>query len=197
MPKARRKACSIKRVSPKQLWDMFHDKFDDGVSPYEFSCLGSKFLVDLAKVEFDFENFEFNHLEETIGNANGILGYRKFWTRSPLTCFSFIGWSAGGDWEHPVVFVVYLDQDGKTFRAYIPKEGNVWNYDTKQAFGNDEDADEVFLEKWIKKNRPELIDEAWEPQSKWDKHQFTSDDADVMFDSKKIAQEIMFRFEAV
>lgn len=196
MPKARRKACSTNRVNPNQLWDMFHEKFDNGVSPYEFDCLGPKFQADLAKVDFDFENYTFDHLEEEMGRSSGILGYRKFWTRSPLTCFSYVGWSAGGDWEYPVTFIVYLDQDGKTFRAYIPKDGNVWNHVTKSAIGNDEDADSDFLEEWAKKNKPDLIDPAWEATDKWDR-QFTNEDADMMFDPQKIAHEMMFRFEAV
>lgn len=185
---------------------MFHEKFnqphiignDGSVSPYEFDCLGSKFNADLSKVDFDFENYEFSHLDEELGRESscGWLGYRKFWTRSPLSCFSFIGWSAGGDWEHPVNFLIYLDKDGKTFRAYVPKEGNVWNYDTKQAFGNDEDADNAFLKKWFKKNRPELIKkEAWEKTIA--DNFYGVEDAGVMFDAQKMAHEIMFRFEAV
>lgn len=207
MPKAKRKACSADRVSPEQLWDMFFDKFpeEDGertASPYEFDCLGPKFVKDLAKVEFDFENYEFSHLDE-FGIWKGMLGYRKFWTHNPLTCFSYIGWMAGGDWEQPVYFIVYLDKDGKTFRAYIPKDGNIWNHKTKQAIGNDEDADDAFLTKWVKKNRPELVDEAWEPTVKQygkttiTSVQYGSDDGDVMFDPKKIEYEMMFRFEAV
>jgi hypothetical protein len=195
MPKARRKACSTKRVNPSQLLEMFHEKFGGkGISPYEFDCLGPKFQSDLDKVQFDFENYSYDH--EEFGAECSILGPRTFWTRSPLTQFSLIGWSAGGDWEYPIKFIVYLDQDGKTFRAYIPKEGNVWNYKDKAAIGNDEDTDCEFLEAWVKKNKPELIDPTWEATDKWDK-QFTMDDAGIMFDPQKIVHEMMFRFEAI
>lgn len=50
MPKARRKACSKDRVHPLQLWDMFCKKFNDGVSPYEFDCLGPKFQAELVSL---------------------------------------------------------------------------------------------------------------------------------------------------
>lgn len=193
MPKARRKATNTGDVSPRQLWDLFHAQFPDGFDRYDLDRLGPKLVKDLGKVSFDFENCEYDHLEEELGRATGFLGYRKFWTRSPLTCFSYIGFSAGGDWEYPVKFLIYMDQDGKTFRGYVPQEGNVWNYDTKQAIGNDEDADSEFLKKWTKKWRPDIYKEC-EENNDWT---FESDDADILDDPLKMAQEMMFRFEAV
>lgn len=193
MPKTKRKACDISVVSPLRLWDMYQERME-GRDRYEIKdALGEKFSSDISKVNFDFENFECDHLEERLGDAMGFLGMRKFWTRSPLTCFSYIGCYAGGDWEYPVSFLVYLDKDGKTFRGYIPKEGNVWNYDTKQAFGNDEDADAKFLKKWIKANKPELLD----GDDEEDDRDFDTSDAEVMSDPSKMAHEMMFRFEAV
>ncbi|MDB5036981.1 MAG: hypothetical protein JWQ35_509 [Bacteriovoracaceae bacterium] len=47
--------------------------------------------------------------------------------------------TAGGDWENPVFFIIYWD--GKALRGYIPTKGNLWNTDTKQAYGNDEESD--------------------------------------------------------
>lgn len=188
MPKSRRKACDISVVSPHQLWEMYQSKMN-GKDRYELKdALGSRFKDDIEKVEFDFENFTDDHLEEDIGRAMGWLGFRKFWTR-PLTCFSFIGCNAGGDWEYPISFLIYIDQDGKTFRGYIPKEGNVWNYDTKQAFGNDEVADNKFLRKWVKENKPDMVlDEI---------HEWCAEDSDIMADPLKMAHEMMYRFEAV
>jgi len=54
--------------------------------------------------------------------------------------------NAGGDWEVPVYFIVYLD-DKKKIRFYSPKPGNVFNPKNKEAFGNDEDKDEAFCKK--------------------------------------------------
>lgn len=45
----------------------------------------------------------------------------------------------GGDWEHPVLFIVY--NDGKQFRGYILTEGNTFNRLSKTAYGNDEASD--------------------------------------------------------
>ena len=40
----------------------------------------------------------------------------------------------GGDWECPVAVFIY--HDGKEFRCYIPKKGNVYREDLKICFGN-------------------------------------------------------------
>ena len=47
--------------------------------------------------------------------------------------------AAGGDWETPCFFILYLDQS--RLRAYIPEDGNNWNNKTKQAYGNDDEKD--------------------------------------------------------
>lgn len=52
---------------------------------------------------------------------------------------TFWGFSAGGDWENNVYFIAYWD--GKKVRGYVPTDGNVWNTDTKRAYGNDDVAD--------------------------------------------------------
>jgi hypothetical protein len=78
------------------------------------------------KVSFDCENFDME--------GKGILGYHTL--PNGLT---FLGCYGGGDWEHPVSFIIYWD--GKRLRGYVPTEGNPYNTDTMQAFGNDEDAD--------------------------------------------------------
>jgi len=88
---------------------------------------------DLSKVEFDFENWSID-AEQNFGPAE-IVGYRTLLNGMP-----FLGVSAGGDWETPLVFIIYWD--GKSLRAYIPTDGNPWNTDTKMAYGNDEDADD-------------------------------------------------------
>ena len=41
-------------------------------------------------------------------------------------------------------FIIYWD--GKKLRAYVPTDGNPWNTDTKEAYGNDEEKDEDKLD---------------------------------------------------
>lgn len=57
----------------------------------------------------------------------------------------YIPMMAGGDWETPVYFIAYLD-DKKRIRFYSPKPGNVFNPKTKEAFGNNDEADEDFCQ---------------------------------------------------
>lgn len=90
----------------------------------------SKCEKDLEKVNFDIENVgcEYNRVLKT---KSGV-PYIAAW--------------AGGDWESPLLFMLYLDES-LTLRGYIPTKGNSFNKDTKSAFGNDEDADVKFLAK--------------------------------------------------
>lgn len=176
-------------ISPEELWRLFVEKAkarsesDDfrEFSRYDLQDI-DKIGDDLKKVEFDFENCEFEHFRE-FDHWEGMLGYRLLY---PL---SYIGVMAGGDWEIPIYFIIYLDQDGKTLRAYIPKDGNVWNHDTKRAFGNDDDDDTDFLRKWLKQNRPDLAD---------DEDEYLGERADeFMFDKERIRQDIANRIEVM
>jgi hypothetical protein len=86
---------------------------------------------DLNKVNFDTENI--TEESYTFG-PEGLLGYQILPNGMP-----FYGVCAGGDWETPVFFIIYWD--GTKLRGYIPEDGNLWNTDTKQAYGNDKEAD--------------------------------------------------------
>jgi hypothetical protein len=59
---------------------------------------------------------------------------------------------AGGDWEYPVYFILYWD--GTHLRAYMPTKGNRWNTDSKEAYGNDADADASNIRKLYFANTP-------------------------------------------
>lgn len=50
---------------------------------------------------------------------------------------------AGGDWEQPVAYILYLSAKGQ-LRVYVPRKGNVFNNITNEAFGNDEEKDEKY-----------------------------------------------------
>ena len=131
-------------VTPEGLWAAFEAKVRERFGEdWEFS--GEDFLkLDRVSedigVEFSFENCAYTADRES-GPLSGMLG--------PLSLggLPFIGACSGGDWEHPVYFVVYLDANGTTLRAYVPRDGNPWNYDTHQALGNDEQADLRLLKK--------------------------------------------------
>ena len=128
---------------------------------YMWGTLTSQIEKDLKKVEFDFENVIDEKEHKWLGDKyaddpidcikNQFLGYNTL-----SNGLSFLGMLAGGDWEQPVHFIIYWD--GKKLRAYIPKKGNYWNTDTKQAYGNNEQADSDN----IRKNFPHLIDPAYE-----------------------------------
>lgn len=89
---------------------------------------------DILKIQFDFEN-SFIEPEDWMGDDN-FVGFQELH-------IPFLGCMAGGDWEEPVFFIIY--HDGKKFRGYVPVCGNVFNRDTKEAIGNDEEADCEFL----------------------------------------------------
>jgi hypothetical protein len=88
---------------------------------------------DLSRVQFDAENTEINF------DAPGFHGFN---TIGDLT---FLGVMAGGDWESPVVFILY--RHGGELRAYVPDGGNHYDRKHKRAWGNgDSDADEDAME---------------------------------------------------
>ena len=54
----------------------------------------------------------------------------------------------GGDWQLPVLFVVYLDHENH-LRAYIPSDGNTYDRKTKAAYeGDDENGIKVWHGWW-------------------------------------------------
>lgn len=86
---------------------------------------------DLDKVKFDCENIT---EENCKFGPEYLIGYHKLSNGMP-----YYGVCAGGDWETPVFFCIYWD--GKKLRGYIPEQGNLWNTDTKEAYGNNDTAD--------------------------------------------------------
>jgi len=126
---------------------------------------------DLSKVKFDWENWDAG--EEPQINYPGLLGLQTLSNGMP-----YLGIWAGGDWEFPVFFIVYFD--GRKFRGYVPKDGNAWNHKTKQAYGNDSDAD-------LKDFRKRFNDPDWD--------NYESDNADGTIDCQKIIQDIIGRIK--
>lgn len=176
------------KVSPQELWDFFQNKViekfgNDGGCLSEIVSDIGKIGKDIAKVSFDFENSYFQTSDSSSDREFGPM---------QIGDLSFIGCMAGGDWEFPVYFIIYLDKDKKTLRGYIPSEGNPWNRDTKTAFGNDEEADAKYLKKWMQKNHPEEYDLYHGPD-----YEFCSDDAEIMYDPDAIKKDIADRIQVV
>ena len=89
---------------------------------------------DLSKINFDMENSD-------------LMGEYNMPGTEDLKAFEMLGdfpvaWiCAGGDWEQPLLFVLYIGDKGE-LRAYIPKDGNAYNHKEKCAYGSEEDQDE-------------------------------------------------------
>ena len=86
-----------------------------------YSDMNKTLQKDLAKVSFDWENAEEAWSEELLDHLPD--GTALLW------CY------AGGDWEIPVHFVIYIDPSNK-LRAYIPSEGNTYCHHCKTAWGS-------------------------------------------------------------
>lgn len=84
-------------------------------------------MKDIAKIDFDLENI----VEQRLESINGC---------------NYLGVLAGGDWEYPVWFFIYSDE--KSLRGYVPIRGNAVNTINKSAFGNGEDQDKQYLNKY-------------------------------------------------
>ena len=151
------------------------DKHYLGAAIRELVYNNSKVSKDLEKIQFDFENIEIELNNDT---GKTLLGLHTL-----DNGFSFVGCYGGGDWEAPVYFIIY--HDGKSFRAYIPNNGNVYNPYTKCAFGNEEHEDEDM--RWFREMFPGKYDNAKFFSPEW------TDIEDVNFDWNVLRQEIETR----
>ncbi len=101
-----------------------------------YTSLTKQVEKDLKKVSFDLENMDpWNY--KTLDNG--------------LTYLEVV---AGGDWEQGVLFIIYWD--GSQLRGYIPEEGNLWNTDTSNAYGNDGSDEENMIKRGINPERPDF-----------------------------------------
>lgn len=110
--------------------------------PYEMSKSIEK---DLSKVNFDWENYTTFNSTEGFGYS---IGHKELKPN-----FHIYFGAAGGDWEIPVCYVFYWG-DGE-LRAYIPKNGNVW--DKKEKCAYDSDADDSERKIWNKEYSEEKL----------------------------------------
>lgn len=128
-------------ISQEELREKVEKKFTDEDGDFDIRALVEHFKKEL-KVTFDLENwaiepYDRENREPTEAKTLGLVSLENGLT--------FWGMYGGGDWESPVVFIIYWD--GSRLRAYTPKEGNGWNTDTYEAYGNDEEKDFINIKK--------------------------------------------------
>lgn len=94
---------------------------------------------DISVVNFDTENMEefgteysYNHLP----GLENLDGYEML-GKEGESSFPVLWVAAGGDWELPLVFILYIGEDGK-IHAYVPEDGNCYNREKMSAYGNNE-----------------------------------------------------------
>ncbi|MDD4922623.1 MAG: hypothetical protein PHS30_09140 [Bacteroidales bacterium] len=127
---------------------------DDEEFPYE---MPDAILKDLKKVRFDWENT--TTFNATTGFSKYPVGYMEV-----AEGFHVFFVNAGGDWEFPVCFIFYWN---KILRAYIPREGNVWDKESKCAY--DCESDDNSYEGEIDKDK--MVAEILEHIVKKEKHE--------------------------
>lgn len=106
----------------------------------------SMVFTDLAEVNVDFENLESFDSEDSYNHLPGLEnldGYEMVGEGD--SAFPVLWCAGGGDWELPLVFVLYIGQNGE-LRGYIPEDGNCYNKKEKAAYGNNE-GDPVYGDK--------------------------------------------------
>jgi hypothetical protein len=130
----------------------------------------TKQIMQDIKVSFDSENYDYGEGEF---GPNNMTGYKTL-----PNGMSYFGCAEGGDWEHSVFYIIYWD--GKKLRGYVPTEGNPHNTDTKEAYGNDEEADI----KNFKKRYPDVY---------YDPRDNGMPEENVDWDPNKIKEDIMSR----
>lgn len=116
------------------------DDYENIIEEYELELEPSELLYqskirkDLSKVDFSPENISFNS-NEFFSSLTDINEYKIITLENGLT---FCLCCAGGDWETPVYFIIYIDNENY-LRAYIPSHGNTYDLKTKEAYRSDDD----------------------------------------------------------
>ncbi len=141
MPRYAKKGCTRADIIEKMLdqlkadggydEDMDETDSEQVIQQWLYNCvaysdMNPQIEKDLSKLEFDWENSEEDFESQKYGKLPD--GTSIIW------CF------AGGDWEFPIHFAVYID-DKDHLRAYMPLDGNVYCPKCKCAYGSCEDAE--------------------------------------------------------
>lgn len=120
--------------------DLF-SKIEDKGGVYEIvnSDGACKVCKDLAKINVDFENvvsFDSEYAYTHLPGLESMEGYEMIGEGD--SAFPVLWCCGGGDWEYPLVFILYIGQNGE-LRGYFPEDGNVYNHADKAAYGNNDD----------------------------------------------------------
>ena len=112
----------------KKKIESFNDNDGD---PYMVVEESMRVQQDLAKISVDFENVDYIGEFDMPGTEN----LSKFEMLNGIP----IAWcAAGGDYQLPLVFVLYIGDKGE-LRAYIPSKGNAFDHKNKCAYEYEED----------------------------------------------------------
>ncbi len=115
-------------ATQKELENMIKnsgDEYDNGISHVMWNAPHT----EPHKVKYDCENIT------GIGDEFNMPGFKPGYAKlRDGTAVRWVG--VGGDWEMPLAVCVYIGEDGD-LKLYVPKAGNVWNYETGYAYGND------------------------------------------------------------
>ena len=109
-----------------------------GILHGDYSPTQGNVYKDLGKIEVDFENVEEFGTEDSYNHLPGLEdldGYEMIGEGDKA--FPILWCAGGGDWELPLVFVLYIGQKGE-LRGYIPEDGNCYNKEKKAAYGNND-----------------------------------------------------------
>ena len=119
------------------------DKIKSLGGPYEIVYENNVVGEDLSKIDVDFENTGF--IDEF--DMPGMENLSKF---EMLKEFPIAWCACGGDWQLPLVFILYIGESGE-LRGYIPKKGNAYDHKNKCAY-EDDNGDYIFDVDQLRKN---------------------------------------------
>lgn len=104
-----------------------------------------------------------------------------------LDDFAIMMCLAGGDWEQPVAFCIYLD-DCDELRMYVPIKGNVFNTYTMTAFGSEHYAENYLYkmpDNWFEDPSHRIVDDTENYSDEYYTHKCAEFDIDSMLEDIK------------
>lgn len=116
--------------SKELLINKLNDDFGDFIYDIHYEDKQKEVIFDLENNEYEIEEGY-----KCAPKEGSLLGIHEL-----ENGLNFIGIVAGGDWEYPLFYIIYVNEN-KEFQMYIPKYGNTFCIDTMTAFGSEEERD--------------------------------------------------------